>query len=167
MEVLNTDAEGRLVLADALAYAVPDAASPTQVIDIATLTGAARVALGTTHAALYATDDALAAALIAAGEASGDRVWRMPLADDYATALDSDVADLAHVATGPVAGLDHGGAVPARVRRRAAVGAPGHRRARAGRPRTTASCPRARPGSASGCCWKLSPADEPGASPRA
>jgi leucyl aminopeptidase len=97
VEVLNTDAEGRLVLADAMAYAVA-ALEPDAMIDIATLTGAARVALGTTHAALYATDDALATALTAAGEASGDRVWRMPLADGYATALASDVADICHVA---------------------------------------------------------------------
>jgi leucyl aminopeptidase len=98
VEVLNTDAEGRLVLADALAYAAGTLA-PDRLIDIATLTGAARVALGTTHAALYATDDALAAALVEAGQSSGDRLWRMPLADDYAPALASGVADLSHVAT--------------------------------------------------------------------
>ncbi|HEU5418351.1 MAG TPA: leucyl aminopeptidase [Streptosporangiaceae bacterium] len=97
VEVLNTDAEGRLVLADALAYAVTSL-RPDQLIDVATLTGAARVALGTTHAALYATDDELARSLTAAGEASGDRVWRMPLEDGYRKALDSEVADLAHVA---------------------------------------------------------------------
>jgi len=96
VEVLNTDAEGRLVLADALAYAAATLA-PDQVIDLATLTGAARVALGVTHAALYATDDDLAQSLLAAGEASGDRLWRMPLPDCYTPALDSDVADLAHV----------------------------------------------------------------------
>jgi leucyl aminopeptidase len=96
VEVLNTDAEGRLVLADALAYAAARLA-PDQLIDIATLTGAARVALGTTHAALYATDDALARSLAAAGQASGERVWRMPLEDSYATGLASDVADLAHI----------------------------------------------------------------------
>ena len=96
VEVLNTDAEGRLVLADALAYAAAEL-EPDQIIDLATLTGAARVALGTTHAALYATDDGLAQALLAAGQASGDRLWRMPLEDDYRPALDSDVADLSHV----------------------------------------------------------------------
>ena len=100
MEVLNTDAEGRLVLADALAYAAAEL-EPDQIIDLATLTGAARVALGTTHAALYATDDGLAEALLAAGQASGDRLWRMPLEDDYRPALDSDVADLAHVSRAP------------------------------------------------------------------
>jgi leucyl aminopeptidase len=97
VEVLNTDAEGRLVLADALAYAA-DTLQPDRIIDIATLTGAARTALGTTHAALYATDDALAASLTAAGEASGDRVWRMPLEASYAAGLESDVADICHVA---------------------------------------------------------------------
>jgi leucyl aminopeptidase len=97
VEVLNTDAEGRLVLADALAYA-DDALAPDLVVDLATLTGAARVALGTSIAALYATDDELATALLDAGTASGDRLWRMPLAGDYRSALDSPVADLANMA---------------------------------------------------------------------
>jgi leucyl aminopeptidase len=97
VEVLNTDAEGRLVLADALAYA-DDALAPDLVVDLATLTGAARVALGTSIAALYATDDDLATALLDAGTASGDRLWRMPLAADYRGGLDSPVADLANMA---------------------------------------------------------------------
>jgi leucyl aminopeptidase len=97
VEVLNTDAEGRLVLADALAYAVARLA-PDQMVDVATLTGAARVALGGVYAALYATSDSLAGALIAAGEASGDRLWRMPLEAAYRPSLDSPVADIAHVA---------------------------------------------------------------------
>jgi len=97
VEVLNTDAEGRLVLADALAYAVARLA-PDQIVDIATLTGAARVALGGIHAAVYSTSDSLAAALLDAGEASGDTLWRMPLPDDYRPSLDSPVADIAHVA---------------------------------------------------------------------
>ena len=96
VEVLNTDAEGRLVLADALAYAHAEL-DPDIVIDVATLTGAAKVALGTSLGALYATDESLAAALIAAGEAGGERLWRMPLVEDYRTMLDSDVADLANV----------------------------------------------------------------------
>jgi leucyl aminopeptidase len=99
VEVLNTDAEGRLVLADALAYA--DAVlEPDVVVDIATLTGAARVALGTHLAALYATDEAVARDLLAAAGASGDALWRMPLVDDYRDALDSPVADLANVPHG-------------------------------------------------------------------
>jgi leucyl aminopeptidase len=97
VEVLNTDAEGRLVLADALAYADAEL-SPDVMVDVATLTGAARVALGSVMAALYATDDGLASALLDSGSASGDRLWRMPLADDYRDALDSTVADLANVA---------------------------------------------------------------------
>jgi leucyl aminopeptidase len=97
VEVLNTDAEGRLVLADALAYADAEL-DPDQLIDVATLTGAARIALGSSHAALYSTSDALAASLLAAGESSGDRLWRMPLEQDYATSLESPVAELAHVA---------------------------------------------------------------------
>jgi leucyl aminopeptidase len=97
VEVLNTDAEGRLVLADALAYA-DDALAPDLVVDLATLTGAARVALGSSVAALFATDDELAAALLDSGTASGERLWRMPLAEDYRDGLDSPVADLANVA---------------------------------------------------------------------
>jgi leucyl aminopeptidase len=97
VEVLNTDAEGRLVLADALAYAAANLA-PDQLIDIATLTGAARVALGGTYAALYATCDALADSLLTSGRACGDLLWRMPLEDGYRAALDSPVADIAHVA---------------------------------------------------------------------
>jgi leucyl aminopeptidase len=96
VEVFNTDAEGRLVLADALAYA--DAhLEPDVLIDMATLTGAAAQGLGRRHGALFTADDALAAELSAAGEASGEHVWRMPLVEDYRSALDSEVADLSHV----------------------------------------------------------------------
>jgi leucyl aminopeptidase len=95
-EVLNTDAEGRLVLADALAYA-DTVLEPDVVVDLATLTGAARVALGGVLGALYTSDDALAGALLAAGQASGEPLWRMPLVGDYGDALDSPVADLANV----------------------------------------------------------------------
>lgn len=109
VEVLNTDAEGRLVLADAIAYA--DATlEPDQIIDVATLTGAARIALGGSHAALYSTSDELAAALLAAGEASGDRLWRMPLVEDYRCALDSPVADIANM---PRTAAPGGGSVTA------------------------------------------------------
>jgi leucyl aminopeptidase len=95
-EVLNTDAEGRLVLADALAYA--DAVlEPDVVVDIATLTGAAKVALGLKHGALFATDDSLAEALTDAGRESGELLWRMPLVDDYRPAIESDVADVANI----------------------------------------------------------------------
>ncbi len=96
IEVLNTDAEGRLVLADLLAYsgATLDADST---VDIATLTGAARVALGASIGALYASDDGLAEALRAAGAEAGEPVWRMPMPADYAEALTSVTADVAHI----------------------------------------------------------------------
>jgi leucyl aminopeptidase len=95
-EVLNTDAEGRLVLADALAYADAEL-DPDVIVDIATLTGAARVALGQRYGALYATDDDLATALTRAGAASGEPMWRMPLVDDYRQAIESRVADVANI----------------------------------------------------------------------
>jgi leucyl aminopeptidase len=96
VEVLNTDAEGRLVLADALAYADAEL-DPDVVVDLATLTGAISAGLGKRHAGLFANDERLAAALIAAGAESGEGIWRMPFVDDYRSALDSSVADLANV----------------------------------------------------------------------
>ena len=96
VEVLNTDAEGRLVLADALAYADLDLAADV-VVDVATLTGAMPVALGKRCAGLFTDDDALAGQLEAASAASGEQVWRMPLVDDYRAALDSPVADLRNI----------------------------------------------------------------------
>jgi leucyl aminopeptidase len=96
IEVLNTDAEGRLILCDALTYAKRFA--PSAVIDIATLTGACVVALGGVRSGLFSSDDALAGALEAAGEASQDRCWRMPLDDDYAEGLKTHFADVANVA---------------------------------------------------------------------
>jgi leucyl aminopeptidase len=91
-EIGNTDAEGRLVLADAIAYAVRRL-RPTVVVDVATLTGAAKMALGTRTGALFATSDQLADALRAAGDAAGEPLWRMPLTDDYRSLLDSPIAD--------------------------------------------------------------------------
>ena len=96
VEVLNTDAEGRLVLADALAYADAEL-DPDVLIDLATLTGAISTALGKRHAGLFSADDRLVAALSSAGDDSGEAVWRMPMVDDYRPALDSSVADLANV----------------------------------------------------------------------
>ena len=107
VEVLNTDAEGRLVLADAIAYANATL-DPAVIVDIATLTGAARTALGTGIGALYSTDDGVADALLAAGQATGDRLWRMPLPADYLDVLDSPVADLAHVARSGAVGAPAG-----------------------------------------------------------
>jgi len=91
-EVGNTDAEGRLVLADALAYAAARL-RPTALVDIATLTGAMKIALGLRTGGLFATDDRLAAALTRAGATVGEPLWRMPLQADYAGLLRSDVAD--------------------------------------------------------------------------
>ena len=92
-EVLNTDAEGRLVLADALSYAVRRL-HPDLLVDVATLTGAASVALGKRTAALYSHSDTLAAGLADAAAGAGEKVWRMPLVDDYVESLASDVADV-------------------------------------------------------------------------
>jgi leucyl aminopeptidase len=91
-ESTNSDAEGRLVLADALGYAVAEL-EPDVIIDLATLTGANAVALGNHTAALYSGSDELATALAAAGQAAGERMWRLPLPDDYREYLRSDVAD--------------------------------------------------------------------------
>ncbi len=102
VEIGNTDAEGRLVLCDLLAEA--DADAPALLMDFATLTGAARVALGPDLVALFAQDDAMAAALLSAGTAAEDPVWRLPLWPGYASWLDSQVADLANVASKPHAG---------------------------------------------------------------
>jgi leucyl aminopeptidase len=97
VEIINTDAEGRLVLADGLAYADKNL-DPDYLLDIATLTGAATLGLGRQYAAMYTRDEKLANQLFAAGEASGERVWHMPLIDEYADTLLSDVADLNHTA---------------------------------------------------------------------
>jgi len=96
IEILNTDAEGRLVLCDALTYA--ERFKPRAVVDIATLTGACMVALGGVRSGLFASSDDLGAALFAAGEASQDLCWRLPLDDDYAEGLKTGFADVANVA---------------------------------------------------------------------
>jgi len=95
VEILNTDAEGRLVLCDALTYA--ERFKPASVVDIATLTGAAVIALGSPATALYANNDDLAAALLEAGEGTGDRAWRMPLWEAYQKQLKSNFADMANI----------------------------------------------------------------------
>ena len=96
IEILNTDAEGRLVLCDALTYA--ERFKPRAVVDIATLTGACVIALGGVRSGLFSSDDSLAQALSAAGESSLDLCWRMPLDDDYAEGLKTNFADVANVA---------------------------------------------------------------------
>lgn len=102
VEIGNTDAEGRLILADALTRAQEE--KPVLMLDFATLTGAARVALGPDLPALFANDEALAADLLEAAEATGDPLWRLPLWKPYAEMLKSDVADIGNAADGPFAG---------------------------------------------------------------
>jgi leucyl aminopeptidase len=96
IEILNTDAEGRLILCDALTYA--ERFKPRAVIDIATLTGACVVALGGVRSGMFATDDRLAQDLLAAGDAALDPCWRLPLDDEYAEGLKTNFADVANVA---------------------------------------------------------------------
>ncbi len=95
IEILNTDAEGRLILCDALTYA--ERFKPKAVVDIATLTGACVIALGHHRTGLFSPDDALAAELLAAGEQAADPAWRMPLDEEYDEALKSSFADMGNV----------------------------------------------------------------------
>ena len=96
IEILNTDAEGRLVLCDALTYA--ERFKPRAVVDIATLTGACMIALGGVRSGLFSNNDELASALLSAAESSNDLCWRLPLDEDYAEGLKSNFADVANVA---------------------------------------------------------------------
>jgi leucyl aminopeptidase len=107
VEIHNTDAEGRLILADALTRASEE--QPDLVIDFATLTGAARVALGPDYAALMARRDETAAALIEAGRSADDEPWRLPLPEAYREYLSSDIADLANAQSNPYAGASVAG----------------------------------------------------------
>lgn len=107
IEVLNTDAEGRLILCDALTYA--ERFKPAAVVDIATLTGACVVALGNVHSGLFSADDQLANALLAAGQTAEDTAWRMPMDEEYGESLKSNFADLGNV------GGREGGAITAAV----------------------------------------------------
>jgi leucyl aminopeptidase len=97
VEVINTDAEGRLLLADGLAYA-DEKLDPDYLLDVATLTGAATLGLGRQYAAMYTRDNSLAKKMHVIGNNVGEKVWHMPLIDDYEPALASDVADLNHTA---------------------------------------------------------------------
>jgi leucyl aminopeptidase len=121
VEVTNTDAEGRLVLADALVHA-DLTLDPDVLVDVATLTGAATLALGRTHGALFTPDDRLAESLTRAGTEAGERLWRMPLVEDYRYAVDSEIADVHHVAGD---GFTGGGAITAALFLQGFVG---HRR---------------------------------------
>ena len=103
IEILNTDAEGRLILCDALTYA--ERFHPAVVIDIATLTGACVIALGHVASGLYSNDDALARELLNAGEYAHDRAWQMPLWDDYQEQLKSNFADMANIGGRPAGSI--------------------------------------------------------------
>ena len=105
IEILNTDAEGRLILCDALTYA--ERFKPAVVVDVATLTGACVIALGHHHSGLFCADDAVAARLLTAGQSALDPCWRMPLDDEYDEALKSNFADMGNVGGRP------GGAITA------------------------------------------------------
>jgi leucyl aminopeptidase len=96
IEVLNTDAEGRLVLADALWYA-QDRFKPKFMVNLATLTGAILVALGEEWAGLFSNNDELADRLVAAGKETGEPLWRMPLSEGFDRSIDSDVADVKNI----------------------------------------------------------------------
>ena len=103
IEILNTDAEGRLILCDALTYA--ERFKPAAVIDIATLTGACVIALGSVNSGLFSPDDALADEICQAGRNAADPAWRMPLDDDYQDALKSNFADMANVGGRPAGSI--------------------------------------------------------------
>jgi leucyl aminopeptidase len=106
IEVINTDAEGRLVLCDALTF-VQREYKPARIVDLATLTGAIILSLASEYAGLFSNDDALAADLAAAGDASGDRLWRMPMGPAYDKMIDSPIADIKNV------GPRYGGSITA------------------------------------------------------
>ncbi len=103
IEVLNTDAEGRLILCDALTYA--ERFNPSAVIDVATLTGACVIALGHHISAVFSNQDALAKELVAAGEDAHDRAWHMPMHEDYQHQLDSNFADMANIGGRPAGSI--------------------------------------------------------------
>ena len=132
VEVIDTDAEGRLVLMDALGWAA--AQKPAAIIDLATLTGSVVVALGHVMAGLYDNDASLAASVAAAGAAVGERVWRLPIDESHRRALDSDIADLRHCSPRtPSARRQPSRRLSARIRGRNALDPPGYRRR--GKPR--------------------------------
>src|SRR6185437_3357075 len=123
IEIINTDAEGRLILADAIAYAKKLGA--TKIIDMATLTGAVSIALGYVNAAVLGTDQELIDEIISAGKEVGEKFWQLPLDKEYSKQIKSDIADIKNV----------GGRVPEGVCGRSFVGSPRHRRHGLGRRR--------------------------------
>jgi leucyl aminopeptidase len=118
VEIINTDAEGRLILADALSYARAHHLSP--IIDVATLTGAILIALGRVRSGLFANDDALARQIAETGEAVGERFWQMPMDEDYDELIKSDIADVRQT----VSRREAGSIGAARILWRFAEGAP-------------------------------------------
>ncbi len=128
IEINNTDAEGRLILADALCYAVDQGAE--RIVDIATLTGAIVVALGSTYCGLFSNDDGWYAQVEAAGNAAGELGWRMPLHPEYFELTKGQYADLTNSSEARKAPLQLRRGVPAPVRGRPPVGPHGHRRHR-------------------------------------
>ncbi|MCP5297518.1 MAG: leucyl aminopeptidase, partial [Zoogloeaceae bacterium] len=112
IEILNTDAEGRLILCDALTYA--ERFEPDCVVDVATLTGACVIALGAVASGLMANDDALAHSLLEAGQTSGDRAWQLPLWEDYQEMLKSNFADIPNISGSRAAGTITGACFLAR-----------------------------------------------------
>jgi len=104
IEVINTDAEGRLVLADVLWYC-QQRFDPAFMIDLATLTGAIIIGLGHEHAGLFSNDDALVEKLLAAGIESGEKLWRMPLSDEYDKQIKSEIADMKNVGGRPAGSI--------------------------------------------------------------
>jgi leucyl aminopeptidase len=103
IEILNTDAEGRLILCDALTYS--ERLEPDCVVDVATLTGACVIALGHVVTGLFANDDGLARELLDAGQSAYDRAWQLPLLDDYQEQLHSNFADMANIGGRPAGSI--------------------------------------------------------------
>ena len=124
IEVLNTDAEGRLILADALTYA--ERYEPEAVVDIATLTGAMVIALGHVACGVFSNNDALARALLTAGDDAYDRAWQLPLWDDYQDGLKSNFADFANIARARRR-QHHRGLLPVALHEEVRLGASRHR----------------------------------------
>jgi leucyl aminopeptidase len=104
VEIINTDAEGRMVLADVLWYC-QQKFDPAVMVDLATLTGAMMVSLGHEYAGFFSNDDALAANLYTAGQTSGEKLWRMPLHENYDKQLKSEIADMKHVGPRPAGAI--------------------------------------------------------------
>ena len=147
VEVLNTDAEGRLILADALTLAADS--KPDAIIDLATLTGACMVALGTQVAGIFGNDQALVDRLLAVAVETGEPLWQLPLVAEYKDDIKSAVADLKNIGGGH-AGSITAGALPAGVRRRRCRGSTSTSRARRSSRRAPPTRRRAAPASACG-----------------